>query len=250
VQRERERDSRRRAHRVCRAGGSWRWSVSAERPTQRGSARTSARADAGSARGASICQHQRQRGESKECGGASARTSTGGANASAGGRASARTSARGADARSAGRRASASTSAGGAIARSVECKPQGVGPKMTMTLTRRGLSRRGFRGGGFSPGSQGRAAAEAQKDCAHSRQRCCPETRALSPLPEHTALLQQSACQNRICAPLLPQPLCWSWKSCQSSRGPSRLCMSRCRPPSCCTPLPRWRTPSPAGRSP
>ena len=45
------------------------------------------------------------------------------------------------------------------------------------------------------------------------RHRWCPETRAQSPIPEHTALLEQSACQNRSCAPLLPQPLCWSWKA-------------------------------------
>jgi len=56
--------------------------------------------------------------------------------------------------------------------------------------------------------------------------------------PEHTALMEQSACQNRSCAPLLLQTLCWSGKACQSSRGPNRLCMRRCRPPSWCTALP------------
>ena len=56
--------------------------------------------------------------------------------------------------------------------------------------------------------------------------------------PEHTALMEQSACQNRSCAPLLLHTLCWSGKACQSSRGPNRLCMRRCRPPSWCTALP------------
>ena len=110
----------------------------------------------------------------------------------------------------------------------------------------RGWARR-WRAGGCR-GYQPRAVAEAPKDCAHSvgvpgaRRR---RRRQPSPLPEHTGLLQQSACQNRSCAPLLPQPLCWSGKARQCSRGPSRLCVRCCRPPSWCTPLPRWSRGSP-----
>ena len=103
------------------------------------------------------------------------RTSASGAIArSAGGRASARTSASGAHARSAGDRASACTSASEANARSAGARAS-ARTSVSGADARTSANHRGWggvtsgrcRGGGFSLGSNARAAAEAPKDCAH-----------------------------------------------------------------------------------